>query len=196
MEISGEYTAMGGEIHLIIGNFNSDKLTQKELVNKLCKGDCEAYYYLDDVCISPVINGSYDCNCDNSNGCKCYLPVEKKPKYEIGKPVILNNILFEIGKSVLLPKSFEELDSLAQYLKQYSKLLIEISGHTDNTGTDKDNQLLSENRAKAVADYLIMKGIDKTRVSFKGYGSINPIVSNNTDEGKAKNRRVEIIIKL
>jgi len=195
MEISGEYMAKGGEIYIIIGNFNSDKQTQKELVNskkKVKDDDLIAYYFIDDVCVSEIKNNNFDCNCNNNNSCKCNLPPEKKIKFEVGKQIILNNILFETGKAVLLPKSYEELDSLVLYLKKNLKLHIEISGYTDNIGAEAYNQLLSENRAKAVSNYLILKGIDKSRVSYKGFGSINPIASNESNEGRTKNRRVEI----
>ncbi|MEI6854382.1 MAG: OmpA family protein, partial [Bacteroidota bacterium] len=69
---------------------------------------------------------------------------------------------------------------------------IEISGHTDNVGKENDNQLLSEARAKAVMDYFVRKGINPTRLTYKGYGSTQPIAPNTTDEGRAKNRRVEM----
>jgi outer membrane protein OmpA-like peptidoglycan-associated protein len=71
---------------------------------------------------------------------------------------------------------------------------IEISGHTDKTGSEPLNFKLSEARAKAVVDYLIQKGIDRSRMEFKGYGSLQPISDNNTASGRAKNRRVEFKI--
>jgi outer membrane protein OmpA-like peptidoglycan-associated protein len=71
---------------------------------------------------------------------------------------------------------------------------IEISGHTDNVGTDQANQVLSENRAKAVYQYLIANGIDAGRLSYKGYGETQPIATNDMDEGRGKNRRTEFKI--
>ena len=72
-------------------------------------------------------------------------------------------------------------------------LKISIEGHTDNVGNLQSNQTLSENRAKAVMNALVLKGVDKSRLSAKGWGQEKPISDNNTDEGKAKNRRVEIV---
>jgi outer membrane protein OmpA-like peptidoglycan-associated protein len=111
-----------------------------------------------------------------------------------GKIFRLNNIFFETDKSELLAKSFEELDKLFLMLKNSESMKIEISGHTDSTGMENHNLLLSQARAKAVVDYLVQKGIDKTRISYKGYGSSNPMTTNDTEEGRAENRRVEFKI--
>jgi outer membrane protein OmpA-like peptidoglycan-associated protein len=114
--------------------------------------------------------------------------------YKIDEPIVLNNVYFETAKYDLLPESNTELDNLVILLKENISYKIEIDGHTDNTGNEKDNQVLSENRAKAVVDYILNKGISKDRLSYKGYGSSKPIADNNIDEGKAKNRRVEFKI--
>jgi OmpA-OmpF porin, OOP family len=113
---------------------------------------------------------------------------------EIGSKIIIDNILFETDKSLILDTSFPILDKIISELNKNPKLKLEISGHTDNTGTDIHNQNLSENRAKAVVDYLTGNGIDKERLTYKGYGSTKPMADNSTEEGKAKNRRVEITI--
>jgi len=106
------------------------------------------------------------------------------------KPIVLNNIFFETGKAVLQKESFPELDKLVSLLSK-SQMMIEVRGHTDNKGDEKKNQLLSEERAKAVVDYLISKKINKNRLFYKGFGSSKPLTSNNTEEGRQKNRRVE-----
>jgi len=80
-------------------------------------------------------------------------------------------------------------------MKNNKSIKIEIGGHTDNTGTVKHNLVLSKNRAKSVFEYLIDKGINKKRLSFKGYGSKIPIADNKTKKGKALNRRTEIKIR-
>lgn len=108
------------------------------------------------------------------------------------KIIPLKNVFFNTGKSDLLPASFAELDIQVDFLNSNPELKIEVSGHTDNVGTEASNQLLSQNRAKAVADYLIQKGIASTRISYKGYGSTKPITTNDTEDGRAKNRRVEL----
>ena len=110
------------------------------------------------------------------------------------KPIVLKMVQFENNKAILLPSSFSELDKLVKTLQQNSLMAIEIRGHTDNVGGKNSNLLLSERRAKAIADYLISKGIDKNRLVNKGMGDTMPIASNQTEEGREKNRRVEFLI--
>lgn len=109
--------------------------------------------------------------------------------------VVLENVLFQTNQSTLLKGSFVTLDKLVEQLKENKQLKIEIGGHTDNVGDESQNQKLSEERAKEIVIYLISKGIDKTRLSFKGFGSTQPIVSNETEEGRKKNRRVTFSIQ-
>lgn len=108
-----------------------------------------------------------------------------------GEVVILKNIFFDTDKYDLKPESTVELEKLLTLLKKNPKIKIEISGHTDNVGEDNYNQTLSENRAKAVYDYLINHGISKERLTYKGYGESVPIDTNDTEEGRANNRRTE-----
>jgi outer membrane protein OmpA-like peptidoglycan-associated protein len=115
-------------------------------------------------------------------------------KVKVGKKVVLNNILFEIGKSILTTASYIELDRLLNILEDEPNMKIEISGHTDNTGSLALNNKLSEDRAKAVVEYLIQKGIDRSRLEYKGYGPLQPIAENTTAAGRTKNRRVEFKI--
>ncbi|MFI5148977.1 MAG: OmpA family protein [Bacteroidia bacterium] len=110
------------------------------------------------------------------------------------KPVVINNINFETGKAILKRSSWTALDSLAEQVKKSKYMRIEIRGHTDNVGEEEANQKLSEDRAKAVVDYLISKEIDKSRLTFIGFGSAKPLEPNDTEEGKRKNRRVEFRI--
>ncbi|WP_445454435.1 OmpA family protein [Flavobacterium sp. 25HG05S-40] len=110
------------------------------------------------------------------------------------EPIVLENVLFETNKSVLLPSSFASLDKLASQLEQNSLMKIEVRGHTDNVGNTSKNQTLSEQRAKAVLDYLVAKGIEANRLSNKGFGSSVPIASNDKEEGRQKNRRVEFLM--
>ncbi len=112
-------------------------------------------------------------------------------RVEVGAKVILKNIFFEFGKSTLKPESYAELNNVIKLLQNNETLRIEISGHTDNIGTYKYNKKLSEDRAKAVVDYLIKKGITPDRLTYKGYAFDQPVAPNTTDEGRAKNRRVE-----
>lgn len=113
---------------------------------------------------------------------------------EANATMVLKNILFETGKYNLEPVSTIELDKLVTLLNENPGLIIEIGGHTDNVGKPQDNLLLSENRAKAVREYLLQKGIAATRIRTKGYGATQPLSDNNTEEGRAQNRRTEIKI--
>ena len=110
---------------------------------------------------------------------------------EVGTPIVLNNIFFETGSSVLLPSSTAELDALASMLTESPNLKIQINGHTDNVGNDAANLTLSEARAKAVYDYLLGKKVAENRLRFKGFGEVKPIAPNETPEGRSKNRRTE-----
>jgi len=110
---------------------------------------------------------------------------------EIGSKVILTNIFFDTNKFDLKKESTAELDKLVEFLTLNSSLHIEISGHTDDVGGDDSNQILSENRAKSVYQYLIANKINPDRLVFKGYGKTQPIASNITDLGRSVNRRTE-----
>ncbi|MBI4947614.1 MAG: OmpA family protein [Bacteroidetes bacterium] len=113
---------------------------------------------------------------------------------ETGSKIVLNNLFFDFNKSKIRKESFVELDKIYVLLKEKSDIKAEVSGHTDNKGDDKLNSKLSQSRAKAVLDYLVKKGIDKSRLTAKGYGKSQPIASNDTDEGRQLNRRVEMKI--
>ncbi len=102
-------------------------------------------------------------------------------------------INFETGKSDIKPDSQPIVDQIVKMLKDNADLKISVEGHTDNVGSDKSNQTLSEDRAKAVMTAIIAQGIDKSRLSFKGWGASKPIADNRTEDGRAKNRRVEIV---
>jgi OOP family OmpA-OmpF porin len=108
-----------------------------------------------------------------------------------GATTKLNNVYFETNSFALDGRSTAELNKLVAFMKINPSAKLELAGHTDNVGNEADNLKLSGNRAKAVYDYLISKGIDKTRLTFKGYGKTQPIADNNTEEGRAKNRRLE-----
>jgi OOP family OmpA-OmpF porin len=105
---------------------------------------------------------------------------------------ILGGILFETNKSDIKPNFYPDLDAVVTILENNAALNIKIEGHTDNMGSAAYNMKLSERRAKAVMEYLITKGIDPERLSAKGYGLTQPAASNNTKQGRAKNRRVEL----
>lgn len=112
-------------------------------------------------------------------------------KLEVGKKIVPNNVSFDVNETTLRPESFPELDVFVKLMKDVPSLEIEISGHTDNLGSATKNEQLSAQRAKAVLDYLLSKGVDKNRMTYKGYGSSDPIETNTTIDGRKKNRRIE-----
>jgi outer membrane protein OmpA-like peptidoglycan-associated protein len=109
-------------------------------------------------------------------------------------PVVLNNVFFESGSAKLLETSNFELENLALLLKYHNQIKIKILGHTDNIGSELDNQQLSEARAEAIYRYLLTKNVDRSRMSFLGLGESQPIAENDTEEGRQKNRRTEFIL--
>ena len=109
-----------------------------------------------------------------------------------GETMRLNNLIFPQGKAVIDPKSFEELDEVAQMMKENSKMIIQLEGHTDNQGSSKANLKLSEDRVEAVKKYLASKGIAKDRIKTKALGGSQPLSNEMTQEARALNRRVEM----
>ncbi|PLX14496.1 MAG: hypothetical protein C0597_09950 [Marinilabiliales bacterium] len=112
-------------------------------------------------------------------------------KIDVGAKMILNNIFFETNKATIKEESTAELERVAKLLKENPTIRLEISGHTDNVGSYRANQKLSESRAKSVVDYLIQQGVAAGRLEYKGYSFNQPVADNNTAEGRARNRRVE-----
>jgi outer membrane protein OmpA-like peptidoglycan-associated protein len=126
-----------------------------------------------------------------------YRIVEKR--IELLKPITgseikLNNIFFDLGKYELKNESIFELGKVLKLLQDYPNMIIEIAGHTDNIGDEPYNLELSTNRAKAVVEYLVQKGISSERMKFIGFGFSKPLASNDTEEGRRQNRRSEIKI--
>lgn len=113
---------------------------------------------------------------------------------EVGVTVRLKNIYFDFDKTTLKSESFVELDKVVDFLKQNAHVSIEIAGHTDSKGSDDYNMNLSQGRSQSVVDYISSQGIDKSRLQAHGYGETKPIDTNDTDEGRANNRRVEFTI--
>jgi len=127
-------------------------------------------------------------------------PMTKIPKnfyvtpIEVGQSVDIENIYFETGRSALKPESYRSLNQLVEFLREYQNVKVEIGGHTDNVGSATINQTISEERSRAVADYVIKQGIPAHRIESKGYGFSKPKASNKTAEGRAQNRRVDFTI--
>jgi outer membrane protein OmpA-like peptidoglycan-associated protein len=109
----------------------------------------------------------------------------------VGTRIRLDNIFFDFDKATLKAESQAEIDKVTDLLTDYPLLRIEIEAHTDDQGSDAYNLKLSEDRAKAVVDALVKEKIDVERLAWKGYGETKPLAPNTTEEGRAKNRRVE-----
>ena len=114
-----------------------------------------------------------------------------------GDNILLNlpeGVTFDVGQSVIKPQFYGSLDAVAGTLRQYDQTRIEIAGHTDSTGSAEMNQRLSENRANAVRSHLASRGVASGRMYATGYGKTQPIADNSTADGRARNRRVEIVV--
>ena len=185
MEVSGEFVANGGEEFMTIGNFYDaahSTITEMDGLTQILSG---SYYYIDDVSVIELESGQTE---------EVKEPEKNSSPEElaVGSTVVLHDIYFQFDRSVILQQSYKELIDLFNLLQNNPRMKIEIGGHTDDKGSTEYNRKLSENRAKAVADYLTAKGIDAKRLNYRGYGKERPIADNSTEEGRAKNRRVEI----
>jgi outer membrane protein OmpA-like peptidoglycan-associated protein len=113
---------------------------------------------------------------------------------EVGTVVRLKNIYFDFDKTTLKAESYVELNKVVDFLTLNGRVEIEIEGHTDNKGSDEYNQNLSQGRSQSVVDYLVQQGIESGRLTARGFGESKPIDSNDTDEGRGNNRRVEFTV--
>ncbi|MCB0397451.1 MAG: OmpA family protein, partial [Flavobacteriales bacterium] len=189
-QMCGVYKAAGGEEFITISRYaprKSDFTRRHVKVKGLANA---AYYYIDNVQVVPI-----------SKDASCVCELSEKEKMELwtrklkdGNTLELEDIQFDFNKSDLLPASYTALNTLVTILKAEPSMKIEIDGHTDAEGTKERNLELSKERARAVAAYLVSKGIDKTRIQTKGYGDTQPKSDNQTKHGRAINRRVEVKI--
>jgi outer membrane protein OmpA-like peptidoglycan-associated protein len=115
------------------------------------------------------------------------------PIVEIGRKFIIENLLFPTAKAEL-PDSVEELEVLITFMQTRPAVRIRIEGHTDNTGSARTNEQLSQKRAEAVKAYVVQRGVDPRRIQTMGYGPSKPIGDNRTEFGRSLNRRTEIVI--
>lgn len=183
VKISGQFVAKYEAEFILIGNFSDDFNTESVATRDDCFN--YAYYYVDDILVKKI---------------PPFLPVPVKPddlskqKLEPGKAILLKNIYFEFDKDELMPRSFVELNKLLKIMRENPKLSIEIDGHTDSLGDDNYNLNLSRRRAESVVKFLTENKISQSRLSARGAGERQPIASNETDEGRAQNRRVEFVV--
>jgi OmpA-OmpF porin, OOP family len=183
VKVSGAFKAKYEGEYLLLGNFSDDEHTQTIAPREDTYN--YAYYYIDDVVVKKI---------------PPYLPVPVKSDdlslipLVPGKRVLLKNIYFEFDKDELMPRSHVELDKLTRILRDNPRMSIEITGHTDALGDDTYNLALSKRRAQAVVSYLVQQKIAPARLKSQGAGEAQPMESNDTEEGRAKNRRVEFVV--
>ena len=183
VKVSGQFVAKYEAEHILIGNFNDDEhtLSTAPYVDTYNY----AYYYIDDVLLKKI---------------PPFLPVPIKDDdltrqpLQPGKTIRLKNIYFEFDKDELMPRSFVELNKLLKIMQEHPKLSIRIVGHTDALGNDAYNDALSQRRAQSVVNFLTENKIAKNRLFARGEGERQPIATNDTDEGRAENRRVEFVV--
>lgn len=186
---STEYTAKGWERALIIGNFSDDRSTHHVMLDsrrgKSFMLSSSAYYYIDDVSVVqtwPPVE----------------VPVPDTLTWTDGRPIepnevyVLKNIQFEYNSYELAVVSQPALDKLVDVLMERPEWRVELTGHTDDIGSEQYNLELSQNRAKSVGDYLAEKGINEIRIGIKGYGKQQPLNTNVDEESRSVNRRVEV----
>mgnify|MGYP000969773474 CR=1 FL=1 len=113
---------------------------------------------------------------------------------ERGLLVSLGDVLFETGRAELLPPAYPRLDRLAEFLRQHPDRHLLVEGYTDSVGSDSSNLALSERRANAVRMALLQRGVEPQRITTRGYGESYPVADNSNAEGRAMNRRVEVVI--
>ena len=194
LRISGSFVAREAHEFFLFGAFKADVYSQTTLADT--KGISQenvntpgfwdkkkriAYYLLDDFYVGTQPPPA--------------LPAPLRDRLRVDRKYTFQNLLFETGNATLLPASFVELDQLIQYLHEQPDTRLRIVGHTDNQGSPESNLQLSENRARAVYEYLISRKIAVHRLRYEGKGETHPVADNATDSGRAQNRRVEVLVE-
>lgn len=182
----------------------------KNYSNAVLKAGGRKIYEYDGLgCFSLTQNGkeyNIKVSCTNNSDILLYVLEMESMKQEITANAMFDalnkdgfitlNILFETGKSTIQKESLPLITMIDEMMKMDATLKVSIEGHTDNTGTPAGNKKLSDDRARSVMQAVVAGGIDQSRLSSKGWGQEKPVAENNTEEGRAKNRRVEIIKKM
>ncbi len=177
LKIQVAFEAKGFENFIILGNFR-DNATTKKIKTKRKDTKKGAYYYIDAVSLHPLVGEA-----------EAYQEMQMDSLY------VLENVHFAFDAFALTKPTKEELANIIETLHQHPRIHLEIHGHTDSLGTVRYNKTLSEKRAKTIAEYLMDQGINTSRIAWFGHGSAKPRGSNQTFQGRAKNRRVEFVFR-
>ncbi|MFN0031862.1 MAG: OmpA family protein [Flavobacteriales bacterium] len=192
--ISDVFTAIGGEEYLTIGNFLFDK--EMKIIRRTAdfgtKGQGNwAYVYIDNVSVKPV-KKKEECSCEND--LLASLIVDPPLELSEYSKIKLDAILFDFDKDVITAEAAEQLDEVYALLRKNKAMYMEISGYTDIVGPDGYNMELSKRRAQSVINHLVQKGIAEDRLQLTYFGKQNPVADNESENGRAQNRRVEFQI--
>ncbi|WP_149275026.1 OmpA family protein [Pareuzebyella sediminis] len=178
--VTTQFIAKGTEKYLVLGNFKNNDRTR--LLKTKRNAERGAYYYIDMVAVTGIENRlSQEQSIEETD-------------FTINEPFIFKNVLFDFDEFRLHEPAKKELEGIRAYLIDHPELFITINGHCDATGDQSYNQKLSELRAKAVAQYLMLIGVSGQQITWAGAGGNHPIAPNTTREGRRKNRRVEFVI--
>ncbi|MBL4716458.1 MAG: hypothetical protein COC01_01690 [Bacteroidetes bacterium] len=180
IQLTSKYTSKGNEKYLIVGNFNNCKTNSQSL---------SASILIDDVSIMKSLS-------NNIQKAEIFdLSKLMNRNLYVGESFVLSNVYFDFASEKLQQNSFTKLNNVIKLLELKPELKIEIIGHTDSIGTMAFNTKLSILRARSIVQYLVQHGILTNRLGYSGFGSSQPLTDNETDEGRIKNRRVELIVK-
>ena len=175
LKVTTTFVAKGYEKYLLLGNLRDNKSTRK-VQTKRKETKKGAYYYIDMVSLSMEAKSQIT------------------QTYKLDSIHEFKNILFDFDEYKLSSNALEEINSLFEYLDENPELKVTISGHTDAYGSKNYNKILSNNRAKSIANYLIVLGLSQERINYKGFGSSKALSSNKTEVGRMRNRRVEFVL--
>lgn len=185
MLVHSEFVAKGTEKYMVIGNFKNNARTRMFKTKRNAKQG--AYYYIDMVLVEALDKVETASDYPEADG-------SSNGSYELDKIHVFKNLLFEFDRFRLRDLAKEEMHALFEYLKTDTTLNVMINGHTDSVGTSTYNEWLSRKRAEAVARYLLKLGLAKDRILWQGHGGKKPIASNDSEQGRQLNRRVEFKI--
>ncbi|MFM2375761.1 MAG: hypothetical protein RLZZ165_858 [Bacteroidota bacterium] len=187
--LEASITVIDNDRNVVVSTLNSNSATGRYLVslpsgrNYGIRVEREEYLFK-----------SLNINIQKSDGFQEIVQDVALDKIEVGVGIVLNNLFYDVDKATLRPESIGELERLLMLMEENPSLKIEIGGHTDSDGTEEHNEVLSQNRAQSVVDFLVEKGVNRERMVATGYGESTPVVPNDTKENKQLNRRTELKI--